>query len=119
MRVSSRRKTFWRARIFPATLPSGQDATKSICTPIVTLQAAPIEDARRVVGGFPGVSGLETDGEALKFSVGREALPALTRRLVEERVAVTSIIPRRSLEEYFLAITEGASDVARTAGGRR
>jgi ABC-2 type transport system ATP-binding protein len=87
--------------------------------PIVTLQAAPIEDARRVVGGFPGVSGLETDGEALKFSVDREALPALTRRLVEEHVAVTSIIPRRSLEEYFLAITEGASDVARTAGGRR
>lgn len=88
-------------------------------TPIVTLQAVPIEDARRVVGAFPGVSGLETDGAALKFSVDREALPALTRRLVEEHVAVTSIIPRRSLEEYFLAITEGASDVARTARGRR
>ncbi len=87
--------------------------------PVVTLQAAPLEEARRVVAEFPGVTGLEVDGQLLRFSVEREAIPALTRRLVEENVAINSIVPRRSLEEYFLAITEGASDVPRTGRGRR
>ena len=88
-------------------------------TPVVTLQASPLEDARRVVAGFPGVTGLEVDGALLRFSVDRGAIPALARRLVAENVAIDSIVPRRSLEEYFLAITEGASDLTRAGRGRR
>ena len=87
--------------------------------PMVTLQASPLEEARRVVAHFPGVTGLEVDGVALRFSADRGAIPALARRLVEEHIAIDSIVPRRSLEEYFLAITEGASDVPRNARGRR
>jgi ABC-2 type transport system ATP-binding protein len=87
-------------------------------TPMVTLQASPLEDARRVVAQFPGVTGLEVDGVVLRFSVERGAIPALARRLVEEHIAIDSIVPRRSLEEYFLAITEGASDVPRNGPGR-
>jgi ABC-2 type transport system ATP-binding protein len=88
-------------------------------TPMVTLQASPLEEARRVVAHFPGVTGLEVDGAVLRFSADRGAIPALARRLVEEHVAIDSIVPRRSLEEYFLAITEGASDVPRNARGGR
>jgi ABC-2 type transport system ATP-binding protein len=88
-------------------------------TPMVTLQASPLEDARRVVAQFPGVTGLEVDGVVLRFSADRGAIPALARRLVEEQIAIDSIVPRRSLEEYFLAITEGASDVPRNGRGRR
>jgi ABC-2 type transport system ATP-binding protein len=88
-------------------------------TPVVTLQASPPEDARRVVAAFPGVTWLEPDGPGLRFSVDRTAVPAIARRLVEEHVAIESIVTRRSLEEYFLAITEGASDVPRGARGRR
>ena len=88
-------------------------------TPMVTLQAAPLEEARRVVAHFPGVTGLEVDGPVLRFSADRGAIPALARRLVEEHIAIDSIVPRRSLEEYFLAITEGASDVPRNARRRR
>jgi ABC-2 type transport system ATP-binding protein len=88
-------------------------------TPMVTLQASPLEDARRVVAQFPGVTGLEVDGVVLRFSAERGAIPALARRLVEEHIAIDSIVPRRSLEEYFLAITEGASDVPRNGRGRR
>jgi len=88
-------------------------------TPMVTLQAAPLEEARRVVAQFPGVTGLEVDGAVLRFSADRGAIPALARRLVEEHIAIDSIVPRRSLEEYFLAITEGASDVPRNARRRR
>ena len=88
-------------------------------TPMVTLQASPLEEARRVVAQFPGVTGLVVDGAVLRFSADRGAIPALARRLVEEHCAIDSIVPRRSLEEYFLAITEGASDVPRNAPGRR
>ena len=88
-------------------------------TPMVTLQASPLEEARRVVAQFPGVTGLEVDGAVLRFSADRGAIPALARRLVEEHIAIDSIVPRRSLEEYFLAITEGASDVPRNARRRR
>jgi ABC-2 type transport system ATP-binding protein len=88
-------------------------------TPMVTLQASPLEDARRVVAQFPGVTGLEVDGVVLRFSAERGAIPALARRLVEEHIAIDSIVPRRSLEEYFLAITEGASDVPRNGRVRR
>jgi ABC-2 type transport system ATP-binding protein len=88
-------------------------------TPVVTLQASPLEEARRVVAGFPGVTGLEADGPVLRFSVERGAIPAMARRLVEEHVAIDSIVPRRSLEEYFLSITEGASDTSRTGRGSR
>ena len=88
-------------------------------TPMVTLQASPLEEARRVVAQFPGVTRLEVDGAVLRFSADRGAIPALARRLVEEHIAIDSIVPRRSLEEYFLAITEGASDVPRNARGRR
>jgi ABC-type multidrug transport system ATPase subunit len=88
-------------------------------TPVVTLQASPLEDARRVVAAFPGVTWLDPDGPGLRFSVDRAAVPVIARRLVEEHVAIESIVPRRSLEEYFLAITEGASDVPRGARGRR
>jgi ABC-2 type transport system ATP-binding protein len=88
-------------------------------TPMVTLQASPLEDARRVVAQFPGVTGLEVDGVVLRFSAERGAIPALARRLVEEHIAIDSIVPRRSLEEYFLAITEGASDVPRNRRVRR
>ena len=88
-------------------------------TPVVTLQATPFEDGRRIVEGFPGVTGLEADGALLRFSVDRAAIPALARRLVDANVEIDSIIPRRSLEEYFLAITEGASDVPVAGRGRR
>ncbi|MBP2671231.1 MAG: transporter, ATP-binding protein [candidate division NC10 bacterium] len=88
-------------------------------TPMVTLQASPLEEARRVVAQFPGVTRLEVDGAVLRFSADRGAIPALARRLVEEHIAIDSIVPRRSLEEYFLALTEGASDVPRNAPGRR
>jgi hypothetical protein len=37
--------------------------------------------------------------------------------LVEAGIEVRAILPRRSLEEYFLAITEGASDVAVPVSG--
>jgi ABC-2 type transport system ATP-binding protein len=88
-------------------------------TPVVTLQASPFEEARRVVAGFSGVAGLDADGPLLRFSVDRGAIPALARRLVEENVAIESLVPRRTLEEYFLAITEGASDVPGAGRGRR
>jgi hypothetical protein len=51
------------------------------------------------------------EGE-IRCMVPDDAIPAITRRLVEAGVEVRAVVPRRSLEEYFLHLTEGASDVA-------
>lgn len=48
-----------------------------------------------------------SNGGSLEFDMQRENIADLNRFLVEKGIAVSSIIPMRSLEDYFLAITEG------------
>jgi hypothetical protein len=36
-------------------------------------------------------------------------IPDLSRRLVKNRVRIEALIPRRSLEDFFLSITESSS----------
>ncbi|MCU7496434.1 MAG: ABC transporter ATP-binding protein [Ignavibacteria bacterium] len=43
----------------------------------------------------------------LFFNLKKEEIPALNKFLVESNVPVNALIPMRSLEDYFLAITEG------------
>jgi ABC-type multidrug transport system ATPase subunit len=43
----------------------------------------------------------------LFFNLRKEEIPELNKFLVEGNVAVNALIPMRSLEDYFLAITEG------------
>ena len=42
----------------------------------------------------------------LIFSLRSEEIAALNKLLVENNIAVSSVVPLRSLEEYFLQITE-------------
>jgi ABC-type multidrug transport system ATPase subunit len=46
-------------------------------------------------------------GDAFEVVVDLEKMPLLTRKLVAAGVRIRAIIPRRTLEDYFLAITEG------------
>ncbi|HAV22295.1 MAG: hypothetical protein A2X67_02605 [Ignavibacteria bacterium GWA2_55_11] len=50
---------------------------------------------------------VEQDG-AFRVTMNAGYVPELLRRLVNARVEVTSVEPRRSLEEFFLSITESA-----------
>ncbi len=51
---------------------------------------------------------LQVVNGVLKLRVGSEQLPAVTRTLVDRGLEVSAVIPRSSLEDYFLSLTEQA-----------
>lgn len=76
------------------------------------ISAQPLELALSVVQSFPGVSEVRQGEGVIACALNQDAVPVLARRLVEAGVGITALVPRRSLEEFFLDITEGASEVA-------
>jgi ABC-2 type transport system ATP-binding protein len=76
----------------------------------VRLEARPVAAAEALVQKFPSVTGVRRNGDLLEFAVPRESTGSLNRALVEAGIEVCSLVPRRSLEEYFLAITAGSSE---------
>ena len=75
------------------------------------LEASPGDQAERVLRVEPRVRDLHREGTHLECTVPVELIAELNSRLVRAGVAVQSLIPRRSLEEFFLSITEGASEI--------
>lgn len=89
---------------------------------LVRIDARPLDRALALLRGVPGVERAEIIDSWIECAVHPDSTPLLTRTLLEGGTDVHAVIPRRSLEEYFLAITEGASDVHVPAGpgrGRR
>jgi ABC-2 type transport system ATP-binding protein len=76
----------------------------------VLLEARPVESALALLAA-EGITEVERNGETLTFTARRDRLSGLNRTLVTGGVEVESLVPRRSLEDYFLSLTEGASDV--------
>ena len=83
------------------------------------LEAHPGERAEALLRQEPRVSDLHRDANHLQCTLPVELVPVLTRALVEAGIAVHSLVPRRSLEEFFLSITDGASEIARRDRHRR
>jgi ABC-2 type transport system ATP-binding protein len=79
---------------------------------LVDVEAAPEVQALEALRRQPYARDVKQEGGALRCVMSRDQIPELTRTLVGAGIDVRAIIPRRSLEEYFLSITEGASDVA-------
>lgn len=52
------------------------------------------------------VSKFREKGDAFEVTTDFENIPLLTKELVKAGVRIHAVIPRRSLEEYFLSITE-------------
>jgi ABC-2 type transport system ATP-binding protein len=74
---------------------------------VVFVQGHPVEKVRSVlsVSGFAGK--IVEKADAFEVTMSFEDVPELARTLVREGVDVQALVPRRSLEEYFLSITEG------------
>jgi ABC-type multidrug transport system ATPase subunit len=83
---------------------------------IVRLDARPLARAVEVLQRAPGVGHVAIVDSWIECGAHPEAAPVLTKLLVENGIEVHAVVPRRSLEEYFLSITEGASDVHVPAG---
>jgi ABC-type multidrug transport system ATPase subunit len=79
---------------------------------IVRMDVRPMEKALHVIRRQAFVAGLTQNGELLDVKMPLEKSATLNAELVAEGIEVHSLIPRRSLEEYFLSITERASDLA-------
>jgi len=50
-------------------------------------------------------------GPAIECSMSRDRVGELNRLLVLDNIPVHALVPKRSLEEYFLSITEGGSEL--------
>jgi ABC-2 type transport system ATP-binding protein len=85
----------------------------------VRFDARPSERAREVLAGLSFASRIIGDGDTTEVVLPSDRIAEVNRLLVQAGMEVRSVIPRRSLEEYFLAITEGASEVSSTAKRKR
>jgi len=75
----------------------------------VHLQAEPREKAESVLRRLRGtVKSFERVNDEFRVSIDRTEIPRLQTALVGAGVRVYAIVPHRSLEDYFLSITEHA-----------
>jgi len=77
---------------------------------VVRVDARPIERAMQIIEQQEYVAGISRDNDSLIIKMPRDRIHALNSLLVQAGIQVDALIPKRSLEEYFLQITEGASD---------
>lgn len=76
----------------------------------VTFEVTNVEKAKSVLSNTSWASVMkDTANNKLEFNIDSNDVASLNRYLVENGIDVCSIIPTRSLEEYFLKITEEAS----------
>lgn len=76
----------------------------------VTFEVTDVEKAKSVLLGTRWVQKLKgITNKKMEFTIDNNEVVMLNRFLVENGIDVSSIIPTRSLEEYFLKITEEAS----------
>jgi hypothetical protein len=72
----------------------------------VTVQGTPVEKVRSALFRQRNIGKVLEKGDAFEVTMPFEGIPELARVLVQEEVDIQALIPRRSLEEYFLSITE-------------
>lgn len=77
----------------------------------VRIDAHPFETTRSLIGQQQFVKGIKEMNGILEVNMPLDKVGVLNRLLVQSGIEVRSLIPRRSLEDYFLSITEGATDI--------
>lgn len=74
-------------------------------TSITEIKAEPLVKAKKVLESLNYVSNIAESDGTFKIRIANNDLKQLTRELVKADVDVSAIIPRTSLEDYFLSIT--------------
>lgn len=72
---------------------------------ITEIKAEPIDKARKVLKSLVYLSNVAESDGMLKVRIANKDLRLLTRDLVKADIDVSAIIPRTSLEDYFLSLT--------------
>jgi ABC-type multidrug transport system ATPase subunit len=77
----------------------------------VRLSVTPVDRALTVLGRLSYASVEDHHEDLLFVRISPERVPEMNVELVHAGVAVHALIPQRTLEEYFLTLTEGASEI--------
>jgi ABC-2 type transport system ATP-binding protein len=78
----------------------------------VVINAQPVELTRSILVSASQIcSAIQCTDTTFSVAMSRDNVPLLTKKLVENGVHIYSIVPKRSLEDYFLTITETSADV--------
>lgn len=75
----------------------------------VLLRGEPKGKLREVLRKQPYATSVREKGDDFEVSMPFHLVPKLNRALVRNNVAVQAIVPRRSLEDFFLSMTENES----------
>jgi len=69
------------------------------------IRARPVDKAKKVLEGLDFITQLSVEDKVIKTAVAPTDLSKVTKALVENGIAVDAIVPRTSLEDYFLSLT--------------
>ena len=72
---------------------------------ITEIKAEPVDRAMKVLKSLTYISNITNSDGVFKVKIANKDLKQLTRELVKADIDVSAIIPRTSLEDYFLSIT--------------
>jgi ABC-type multidrug transport system ATPase subunit len=75
------------------------------------LQASPVQTALQVIKPLAWVEALSSDAQGIELSLEPGRAGELTRLLVASQVEVAALYPRRTLEDFFLRVTKGVTDI--------
>jgi ABC-2 type transport system ATP-binding protein len=76
-----------------------------------SIQASPHHLAIELIGNVPWAEVLSTENGKIEVRVEPGHSPELIRTLVTNNIEVFSFYPHRTLEDFFLKITEGTSEI--------
>lgn len=78
---------------------------------VVRIDARPLQQARLLIGNQPYVKGIKELDSTLEVNMPLEHAGELNSALVHAGCEVRLLVPRRSLEDYFLSLTEGSTEI--------
>ncbi len=84
---------------------SVRDLLNESDTFITEIKAKPVKKTREILKNSKLISFVEESNEIFKVKIANKDLSQLTRELVKADIEVSAIIPRTSLEDYFLSLT--------------
>jgi ABC-2 type transport system ATP-binding protein len=70
------------------------------------IRAEPEKDARKVLVRMKLMDAAYESESPIRIKVSKDKIPGIIKKLVEAGVKIHSVIPRTSIEDYFLTLTE-------------
>lgn len=76
-----------------------------------SIQVSPLDAAINLIGKLPWIEILSAENSRIEVRVNPGHSSELNRLLVTHHIEVSSFYPHRTLEDFFLKITEGTSEI--------